>query len=71
MIQNCSAFDLHSLTSQTAYPWATQNIEHFVPDPEKVEEYGSAEAAVNNALEVTLFVPQGRKDEKTCQKPLT
>jgi len=38
------------------------HFEHFVPDPEKVEEYGSAEAAVNNALEVT-FAPQGRKDE--------
>ncbi|OJA09530.1 hypothetical protein AZE42_06998 [Rhizopogon vesiculosus] len=37
-------------------------FEHFTPDPEKVEEYGSAEAAVNNALEVT-FAPKGRKNE--------
>ncbi|OJA09964.1 hypothetical protein AZE42_11746 [Rhizopogon vesiculosus] len=39
-------------------------FEHFTPDPEKVEEYGSAGAAVNDALEVT-FAPKGRKDEST------
>ncbi|KAG1804362.1 hypothetical protein EV424DRAFT_1432172 [Suillus variegatus] len=38
------------------------HFENFAPDPEKVELYGSAEAALNNVLEVT-FAPKGRKDE--------
>lgn len=37
-------------------------FENFTPDPEKIELYGSDEAALNNALEVT-FAPKGRKDE--------
>ncbi|KAG2148761.1 hypothetical protein DEU56DRAFT_753012, partial [Suillus clintonianus] len=38
------------------------NFEHYVPDPDRVELYGSTEAALNNVLEVT-FAPRGRKDE--------
>lgn len=38
------------------------NFEYYAPDPDKVELYGSTEAALNNALEVT-FAPRGRKDE--------
>jgi len=38
------------------------NFEHYATDPDKVELYGSTEAALNNALEVT-FAPRGRKDE--------
>ncbi|KAG0709396.1 hypothetical protein DFH29DRAFT_1075086 [Suillus ampliporus] len=38
------------------------NFEHYAPDPERVELYGSTEAALNNVLEVT-FAPRGRKDE--------
>ncbi|KAG1901336.1 uncharacterized protein F5891DRAFT_1187612 [Suillus fuscotomentosus] len=38
------------------------HFENFAPDPEKVELYGSAEAALNNVLEVT-FASKGRKDE--------
>ncbi|KAG2107137.1 uncharacterized protein F5147DRAFT_653379 [Suillus discolor] len=49
------------------------NFEHYAPDPERVELYGSTEAALNNVLEVT-FAPRGRKDESaffnSCQKPL-
>jgi len=37
------------------------NFEHYAPDPDKVELYGSTEAALNNVLEVT-FAPRGRKD---------
>ncbi|KAH7904147.1 hypothetical protein BJ138DRAFT_976740, partial [Hygrophoropsis aurantiaca] len=33
----------------------------YVPDPEKVEMYGSREAAFNQTLEVT-FAPKGRSD---------
>jgi hypothetical protein len=35
------------------------NFTNFSPDPEKVELYGSNEAAVNNALEIT-FAKSGR-----------
>ncbi|KAG1737383.1 hypothetical protein EDB19DRAFT_1717515 [Suillus lakei] len=35
------------------------NFEHYAPDPEKVKLYGSTEAALNNALEVT-FAPRGQ-----------
>ena len=38
------------------------NFERFAPDPEKVELYGTSEAAINHELEVT-FAPKGRKDE--------
>ncbi|KAG0697715.1 hypothetical protein DFH29DRAFT_763150, partial [Suillus ampliporus] len=38
------------------------NFEHYAPDPERVELYGSTEAALNNVLEV-MFAPRGRKDE--------
>ncbi|KAG1780802.1 hypothetical protein EV702DRAFT_1193624 [Suillus placidus] len=38
------------------------HFENFAPDPEKVELYGSTEAALNNVLEVT-FAPRGRMDE--------
>ncbi|KAG1899070.1 uncharacterized protein F5891DRAFT_916689, partial [Suillus fuscotomentosus] len=33
------------------------HFENFAPDPEKVELYSSAEAALNNVLEVT-FAPK-------------
>ncbi|KAG1792383.1 hypothetical protein EV424DRAFT_1286026, partial [Suillus variegatus] len=33
------------------------NFEHYAPDPERVELYGSTEAALNNVLEVT-FAPR-------------
>ncbi|KAG1721055.1 hypothetical protein EDB19DRAFT_1611950, partial [Suillus lakei] len=33
------------------------NFEHFSPDPEKIELYGTSEAAVNHELEVT-FAPK-------------
>jgi hypothetical protein len=36
------------------------NFEHYAPDPDKVELYGSTEAALNNALEVT-FAPEVRR----------
>jgi hypothetical protein len=36
-------------------------FEHFVPDPEKVEDFGGEDCAVNHAFEVT-FCPQGRRD---------
>lgn len=38
------------------------NFVSWVPDPEDIELYGTSEAALNHALEVT-FAPQGRKDE--------
>ncbi|KAG0693764.1 hypothetical protein DFH29DRAFT_1038015 [Suillus ampliporus] len=38
------------------------NFEHYAPDLERVELYGSTEAALNNVLEVT-FAPRGWKDE--------
>ncbi|KAG1764574.1 hypothetical protein EV702DRAFT_1204953 [Suillus placidus] len=34
-------------------PLGNSNFEHYAPDPERVELYGSTEAALNNALEVT------------------
>ncbi|KAG2147585.1 hypothetical protein DEU56DRAFT_697114, partial [Suillus clintonianus] len=37
------------------------NFEHFSPDPEKIELYGTSEAALNHELEVT-FAPKGRRD---------
>ncbi|KAG2754086.1 hypothetical protein P692DRAFT_20721415, partial [Suillus brevipes Sb2] len=37
------------------------NFEHF-SDPEKIELYGTSEAAVNQELEVT-FAPKGRRDD--------
>ncbi|KAG1868698.1 hypothetical protein C8R48DRAFT_541891, partial [Suillus tomentosus] len=33
------------------------NLEHYAPDPDKIELYGSTEAALNNALEV-IFAPR-------------
>ena len=39
---------------------AKYNFQYYIPDPEKVELYGTTEAALNNALEVT-FAPNGRK----------
>lgn len=38
------------------------NFEHFSPDPEKIDLYGTSEAAVNQELEVT-FAPKGRRDD--------
>jgi hypothetical protein len=34
---------------------------HFVPDPDKVEDFGREDCAVNHALDIT-FCPQGRQD---------
>ena len=39
---------------------AKYNFQYYIPDPEKAELYGTTEAALNNALEVT-FAPNGRK----------
>lgn len=33
----------------------------FAPDPEKVEDYGGEDCAVNHGLEI-IFCPQGRRD---------
>lgn len=43
------------------------SIEHYAPDPDKVEPYGSTEATLNNlnALEVT-FAPRTSRYESTC-----
>ncbi|KAG2112346.1 uncharacterized protein F5147DRAFT_744584 [Suillus discolor] len=38
------------------------NFEHFSPDPEKIELYGTSEAAINHELEVT-FAKKGRRDD--------
>ena len=37
------------------------NFSHFVPDPEKIEDFGGEDCAVNHALEI-IFCPQGRRD---------
>ena len=34
------------------------NFAHFVPDPDKVEDFGGEDCAVNHALEIT-FCPLG------------
>ena len=34
---------------------------NYKPDPEKVEDFGGEDCAVNHALEIT-FCPQGRRD---------
>jgi hypothetical protein len=39
---------------------AKYNFQYYIPDPKKVELYGTTEAALNNALEIT-FAPNGRK----------
>jgi len=38
------------------------NFVGFSPDPEKIELYGTSEAAINHELEVT-FAPKGRRDK--------
>ncbi|KAH0826815.1 hypothetical protein J3R83DRAFT_5241, partial [Lanmaoa asiatica] len=42
-------------------------FQHYVPDPEKVELYGTTKAALNNVLEAT-FAPNGRgNDDAPCR----
>lgn len=37
------------------------NFDHFSPDPEKTEDFGGEDCAVNHALEIT-FCPGGRRN---------
>lgn len=43
------------------------NFAHFVPNPEKVEDFGGEDCAVNHALEIT-FCPLGRRDGPIISK---
>jgi hypothetical protein len=38
------------------------NFEHFSPPPDKIELYGTSEAAINHELEVT-FAPKGQRGD--------
>ena len=50
---------------------AKYNFQYYIPDPEKVELYGTTKAALNNALEVT-FAPNGRKgNDAPCRFEFT
>ena len=47
------------------------NFQYYIPDPAKVELYGTTEAALNNALGVT-FAPNGRKgNDAPCRFEFT
>lgn len=44
------------------------NFQHYTPDPEKVELYGTTEAALNNTLEI-VFAPHGRRSRNDAPCP--
>jgi hypothetical protein len=58
---------LKNLPASIPYGRKFYSFDNFVPDPEKVDDFG-AEGAINHALEIVFSPPQGRTDDPITYK---